>query len=1430
MVPTKRTVSQIFRSSLVERRSPAAARSGLSGLVFDQRAKPHCALRLAALVTEPHRLYSKWSSRLGPRGAGRAALIAISVIALDGARRPTWAQDATWLASPADENFNNPANWGPPPSGAVGPPTNTAFFSVPSSQMSPLVAAGDTSLNQIEFTSSATGYTMGVGFLGVATLTLNGDGVINSSPNRQGMVIGSDGTLIFNSGTAGANTLYTNLGGSIVFNNNSSGGEANFSNQNSGTITFNNSHAGAGEIDNLAGTVTFRNGSSADSALIVIGVTSPPSVGSVIFNDSNAGSASILIEPGSTLSFEGTSSGGQAAITNNDGLVDISALTNGGTTAGSIAGSGTFNLGANELTVGSLNLTTTVSGIIEGDGGSLTKVGIGTLILSGPNTYTGATTVAAGTLQAGAVNTLPMGTAVTVEAAGALALNNFDQSIGSLAGAGMVTLGAATLTTGNDTTTTIFSGVISGDGAVDKAGTGTFILTGGNIYTGGTTISAGTLQLGDGTTNGSILNDVVDDAGGTLAFKPAGGTMINFAGDISGAGAVSQIGAGTTILTGANTYMGGTTITAGTLQLGNGGATGSIEGDVVNNGNLAFDRSDAVTFMGLISGGGMVSQIGTGSTTLTEANTYSGGTLLSAGTLIAGNNSALGTGTLTVAANPSGTTLDNTPGATALANAIVLNPSANLTVAGSNPLALAGEISGDGALTKNGPSTLILTADNSYAGGTTINSGTLQVGNGGATGSVGTGPILDDSALVFNRSGTVTVPGAITGNGSLTQNGAAGGTVVLIGTNTYGGGTTISAGTLQLGDGGTTGSIIGNVANSGTLAFDRSDTATFSGVISGAGGVNQIGSGTTILAPATGPGGNTYRGVTTISAGTLQAGGVDAFSANSHTIVESGGTLDLHGFEQTLNNGLENAGTVNLGVPGITPPGTLLTVAGNYVGAGGTLNLNTFLGADGSASDQLVVNGGTASGSSFLHITNVGGPGEETTANGILVVNAINSATTAPSAFALANPELRAGAVDYDLFHGGLNGSDPNAWFLRSTFNSSEPESPTIPTTPPGPPILPPIAPPTPLPPGVAFPIIGPELATYGVVQPLARQLGLSILGTLNDRVGDTYAPDGCAVAPAAETPAVDLPTRKPAAAPTKKPGLAPCPLFSPSVWGRFFGQTLNTHYGAFADPRASGDLGGFQGGLDLLRGSLIAGQYERAGIYGAYGDVSADVTGLVTNAAATAYILTHTGSMNLNAWSGGAYWTHVGPGGWYLDTVLQGTSYGGSASTQFAKLDTDGWGFIASLEGGVPFALPQLGPGFVLEPQGQILWQKVSFRHDYDGLGDVALGDTTGPSGRIGLRAKWTVVTAGDQVWQPYVRANLWRDWGAEANTVYSGTDSVPLVSQITLLEVGGGVTGRINANVSVFANVDYEFAVGAANGEKQNGVRGAFGARYTW
>ncbi|WOH65142.1 autotransporter outer membrane beta-barrel domain-containing protein [Bradyrhizobium sp. BWA-3-5] len=101
-------------------------------------------------------------------------------------------------------------------------------------------------------------------------------------------------------------------------------------------------------------------------------------------------------------------------------------------------------------------------------------------------------------------------------------------------------------------------------------------------------------------------------------------------------------------------------------------------------------------------------------------------------------------------------------------------------------------------------------------------------------------------------------------------------------------------------------------------------------------------------------------------------------------------------------------------------------------------------------------------------------------------------------------------------------------------------------------------------------------------------------------------------------------------------------------------------------------------------------------------------MNGLVTNDAATNYMVRKTGSLNLNGWSGGTYWTHYGPTGWYLDAVLQATAYQGTASTIFASLPTKGIGFVSSLEAGYPIPVPALGPGFVLEPQGQIVWQHV--------------------------------------------------------------------------------------------------------------------------
>ncbi|ARS28892.1 outer membrane transport barrel [Sphingomonas sp. KC8] len=466
--------------------------------------------------------------------------------------------------------------------------------------------------------------------------------------------------------------------------------------------------------------------------------------------------------------------------------------------------------------------------------------------------------------------------------------------------------------------------------------------------------------------------------GGTLTLDHSGNATLS--NQITGIGALTKVGTNTLTLTGANTFSGVTTISAGTLQIGNGGTTGSITGNIVNNAGLAFNRSDASSYGGAITGSGTLTKAGAGALVLTGANNFGGGTTISGGTLqigaggttgsIAGNiinNAALilqpqrrhdlwrrhhrqrraspnpaqvrwsSLARTTLAAVPPSLTARCRSAAAARQAA---SPGTLPTMAGSpsfaatpSPMAAISPAPARYPNPARAPSPSPGT--NTYAGGTFISGGTLQIGDGGTTGSI-VGDITNNAGLAFNRSDSIVYGDAITGSGTLIKSGA--GALTLTGANSHGGGTTISGGTLQIGNGGTTGSIAGNITNNAGLAFNRSDSIVYGGNISGTGALAKAGAGTLTLT-----GTNNYSGATTITGGTLAVhdgslgSGAVSISAAATLAFDNSGT-------STVAGAISGIGTLTKSGAGTL----ILTGNGTFAGTttinGGTLSVNGALG------------------------------------------------------------------------------------------------------------------------------------------------------------------------------------------------------------------------------------------------------------------------------------------------------------------------------------------------------------------------------------------------------------------------------------------------------------------------------------------------------
>jgi autotransporter-associated beta strand protein/T5SS/PEP-CTERM-associated repeat protein len=573
--------------------------------------------------------------------------------------------------------------------------------------------------------------------------------------------------------------------------------------------------------------------------------------------------------------------------------------------------------------------------VIDGSG-AVVKQGTGTLVLSAANGWAGSTSLDGGVLELG--NAAALGSTSSISFGGGtlrFTSSNTNDYSDRFNGSGGQSFKLDT----NDETVTLGS-VIAGSGStLEKLGGGTLILAEDNTYTGTTTVTSGTLQIGAGGSTGSIAGGLVNNA--AVVFNRS--NDLDYGGVISGSGALVQLGSGTLTLSGANTYTGGTTLSAGTLSLGNADAIGSSGTISFVGGALQFTSDNALDYSGrfstaatqaykldtngesvtlansLTSSGGSLEKLGNGTLTLSGNNSFAGGTTLSGGTLSLGSAGALGdatnpaAGTISFAGGTLQYTANNQSDYSARFSSAA-NQAFSIDTNGRTVTFASDLTSSSATLTKLGSGTLALAGDNDLGGVVSLDGGTLRLGSSGAIGT--TSPIeFNGGTLQFSDANTtdvssrfVDIPGqafridtdgqdvtfasAITGD-SATFDKLGTGTLTLSADNTYDGTTTISAGTLRIGDGGTAGQVVGNIVNNGSLVFDRSDGPTFAVTISGTGSLTQQGTGTLILV-----GDNSYEGGTNLDAGVLVLGSLNAIGS-SGTISFGGGTLQYNDANQT---------------------------------------------------------------------------------------------------------------------------------------------------------------------------------------------------------------------------------------------------------------------------------------------------------------------------------------------------------------------------------------------------------------------------------------------------------------------------------------------------------------------------------------------------
>ncbi len=768
---------------------------------------------------------------------------------------------------------------------------------------------GSTTVNQnatVEVRSSATTGAIALSNAGSAG---SSGGTLNVTGNLSATTLAIGGAAYSgilrvsgNAAFSGAITTGATAGSKIVGGGSSSGTLT----LSSGTIGSSVTIGGGGTNENNVGLVKASTGS------LNINGTNTYSGGTTIVDGGAGGSFAIALGANNALGSGPLVLGSTATGTNgarfrmNGFNQTVSALSTGNTANARVI----ENFGSsNSLLTVNQSSNTTFAGILRdrttGATGAtgvlgLTKSGAGVLTLSGSSsTYTGVTTLSGGVLEVASFGTA--GLARTVSTTASSNIVTVDDTTGLSAG---MTFSAATLPAGFtilsiDSATQI---TISTNSNI-ATGTGVAAVFGVNSSIGMATSDASNLVFDGGTlryTGGNSTSNRNFTINGTKTARfdvsTADATLTLSGNTSAGSGSLEKLGAGTLALTGSNGYTGGTTLSAGTLAVNSNASLGASSGnltfagnstlattaDISSSRNYAINSSVSATIdtaaattlsnSGLISGAGNLVKQGAGTLTLAGNNTYTGTTTIGSGTLQIGDGADSGSLASTSAITNTGSLVHNV---------------------GAGNRTLGAVISGTGNLVQNGSGILALTGNNTYNGTTTINSGTLAIGNGSDSGSiVSTSAITNNGSLVHNvGAGNRALSAVISGTGSVSQNGT--GTLTLSGNNSYSGGTTLNAGTISVNSNSSLGDSSGNLTFAGnstlattanilssrnyvinpsvsaTINTAASTTLTNNGVISGDGALTKTGTGALVL-----NGANTYTGGTTI----VDGGGLGSFA------------------------------------------------------------------------------------------------------------------------------------------------------------------------------------------------------------------------------------------------------------------------------------------------------------------------------------------------------------------------------------------------------------------------------------------------------------------------------------------------------------------------------------------------------------------------